>query len=236
MGRTGQRFNSAGVAQGSEFRVNATVAQDQQFASVAMNANGDFVVAWTTDTAGDAGVRAQRFNAAVPRKAGEIQVNVNTLDDQQWQSIAMDNAGNFVITWTSANQDGSGYGVYAQRFNASGVGQGEFSVNTATANDQMHSQVAMDAAGNFVIVWERIYKTALGLAFMVSATIRRVAQGGEFLVNTTTAGDQMRSTVAMDAAGNFVVSWTSSGQDGSGTGIYARAIIPLATRSRAKCW
>ena len=39
--------------------------------------------------------------------------------------------GDFVIAWMSYLQDGSGHGVYAQRYNASGVPQGpEFRVNT----------------------------------------------------------------------------------------------------------
>lgn len=50
--------------------------------------------------------------------------------------------------------DGSGYGVYAQRFDA--VGQktgGEFRVNTYTAGGQDYPSVAMDDAGNFTIAW-----------------------------------------------------------------------------------
>jgi Domain of unknown function (DUF4347) len=53
---------------------------------------------------------------------------------------------------------------------------------------------------------------------------------GEIAVNTTTAGSQTtttetrgsQQTVAMDAAGNYTVVWTSSGQDGGGKGVYAR--------------
>jgi hypothetical protein len=33
----------------------------------------------------------------------------------------MDAAGNFVVTWSSYGQDGSGSGIYAQRYNAAGV-------------------------------------------------------------------------------------------------------------------
>ena len=32
----------------------------------------------------------------------------------------MDAQGDFVITWQSNNQDGSGYGIYAQAYNAAG--------------------------------------------------------------------------------------------------------------------
>ena len=62
-----------------------------------------------------------------------------------------------MIAWQSQNQDGSGWGVYAQRFNASGskVG-GEFRVNTVTSGDQTSPSVAMDGTGNFTVAWASI--------------------------------------------------------------------------------
>ena len=54
----------------------------------------------------------------------------------------MDAAGNFVVTWSSKDQDGDNWGVYAQRYNAAGVAQGgEFLVNVTTTKEQMHSSV-----------------------------------------------------------------------------------------------
>jgi Ca2+-binding RTX toxin-like protein len=105
----------------------------------------------------------------------EFQVNSATINSQitntsgQGGSMAMAADGDFVVTWSSYHQDGSGYGVYAQRYNAAGV-----------------------------------------------------AQGTEFRVNTTTANGQRWSTVAMSADGDFVVAWTSSGQDGNGYGVFAQ--------------
>ena len=44
-----QRYNSAGVAQGGEFRVNTNTANDQVHASIAMDDAGNFVIAWAQD-------------------------------------------------------------------------------------------------------------------------------------------------------------------------------------------
>ncbi|MCH8828952.1 MAG: cadherin-like domain-containing protein [Planctomycetes bacterium] len=85
----------------------------------------------------------------------EFLVNNNTSLDQKEADVAMNDAGKFVIAWTSEYQDGSGDGIYAQRFNATGVALGgEFQVNSFTTGEQKDAIVAVDASGDFVIVWE----------------------------------------------------------------------------------
>jgi hypothetical protein len=56
----------------------------------------------------------------------------------------------------------------------------------------------------------------------VSATGQPVAAGTEFLVNTYTTGSQSSPSIAMDSDGDFVIAWTSYGQDGSYVGVYAQ--------------
>ncbi len=48
----------------------------------------------------------------------ESPVNTTTTNGQTVSSVAMDADGDYVVTWQSYQQDGSGYGVYAQRYNA----------------------------------------------------------------------------------------------------------------------
>jgi hypothetical protein len=143
----------------------------------------------------------------------------------------MDSQGNYVVTWASNGQDGSGWGVYARCYNASGVAQGNaFRVSTTTAGDQMYSTVAMDAAGDFVITWSSNGQDGSGWGVYgqrYNATGK--AQGGEFQVNTTTAGDQEYSTVAMDGSGNFTITWSSYGQDGGGWGVYGQQYVAGGT-------
>jgi hypothetical protein len=43
-----QRYNAAGTAQGSEFRVNTYTTNPQTNPSVGLDADGDFVIAWTS--------------------------------------------------------------------------------------------------------------------------------------------------------------------------------------------
>ncbi len=84
----------------------------------------------------------------------EFRVNTHTTGVQVGPSIVADDDGDFVIAWSSLGQDGSGYGIYAQRYATNGTPQGaEFRVNTFTTNSQVNASVAMDADGDFVIAW-----------------------------------------------------------------------------------
>ena len=68
----------------------------------------------------------------------------------------------------------------------------------------------MDADGDFVVAWSSTRPGRQRLRRLRPAVQRRPARpsGGEFRVNTSTAGDQRRRAVAMDADGDFVVAWT----------------------------
>jgi hypothetical protein len=222
----GQRFDAAGFAQGLEFKVNVFPAEDQWNPAVAMDADGDFVVAWQgydPDSA-DFDIFARLFFATGMTNGGEFPVNSTTADEQWNPAVAMDADGDFVVAWGSYGTDGSGYGVFAQRLDAAGVAQGdEFRVNSFTTNDQRFPSVAVDADGDFVVVWESLGQDGsadgvFGRRFDAAGA----AQGPEFNINDVTAGNQRFPAVAVDADGDFVVSWASYGQDDSGHGIVAR--------------
>ncbi|MDP3856771.1 MAG: Calx-beta domain-containing protein, partial [Stagnimonas sp.] len=97
---------------------------------------------------------AQRYNAAGTPQGSEFKVNTTTANNQSDPAIAMDADSDFVVSWASNSQDGSLYGIYAQRYNAAGTPQGsEFRVNTYTTNNQDSPAIAMAADGDFVLSW-----------------------------------------------------------------------------------
>ena len=176
------------VAVGLDFPVNSPSPSVQTESAVARDATGNFVVAWQSkDQDGDNwGIYAQRFNASGAPQGGEFRVNTNTSREQEAPVVAMDDSGNFVVAWQSKDQDGDNWGIYAQRFNASGAPQGgEFRVNTATSKEQQAPSVAMDAGGNFVVAWQS--KDQDGDNWGIYAqrfNASGAPQGGEFRVNT----------------------------------------------------
>ena len=158
----GQRYNSAGAAQGGEFQVNTYTTSRQQIPEVAMDADGDFVVVWVsqgssgTDT--DYGsIHGQRYNSAGAAQGGEFQVNTYTTNSQSRPAVAMDADSDFVVVWQSDGSSGTDteyYSIQGQRYNSAGAAQGgEFQVNTCTTSAQRDPAVALDADGDFVVVW-----------------------------------------------------------------------------------
>jgi hypothetical protein len=78
------------VPLGAEFRVNTQTLGSQSNLQVAVQPNGDFVVAWDS-TSGDgngAGVFGQRFDASGDTDGPEFQINTYTSDDQHIPRIA----------------------------------------------------------------------------------------------------------------------------------------------------
>lgn len=224
-----RRYNSAGVAQGAEFTVGTGEASRP---AVAMDANGNFVVVFDNFGA-NFDVFARRYNAAGTALGAAFMVNTFTGFDQTQPAIAMSPTGDFTIVWTSANQDASGRGVYGQRYNAAGTAQGsEFRVNTATNSDQQTPAIAMSGTGDFVVAWDSVGQDSFGNGIYAQRyTAAGAPQGGEFRVNNTVvsalAGASQRlPAIAMDADGDFVVSWIDGNSGGAIEGVFARRYLP----------
>ncbi len=219
------------VTIGSEFQVNSFTTNDQGDASVTGLADGGFVVTWESFDQDigitDRGVFGQRFNANGTTRGTEFQINTFTPSDQLDASITSMADGGFCVTWTSYLQDGGFDGIYAQRYKADGTANGsEFRVNSTTAGSQQVSDVAVADNGQYLVTWESYNQDTggndfgvFGQKFYADGTL----WGGEFQINSHAAGDQSSSSVAKTIDDGFVVVWTSTGQDGSLSGIFGQA-------------
>ena len=98
--------------------------------------DGGYVVTWMSlgqDGSGW-GIYAQRYDADGNAVGSETRVNTTTASDQVYPAVAALSDGGYVVTWKSRNQDGSRFGIYAQRYDADGNAVGsETRVNTTTA-------------------------------------------------------------------------------------------------------
>ena len=121
---------------------------------VSLLPEGGAVVVW------EAGPRAAkdihvRFLGAQGNFLGSAQrANTHVAGIQSDADVATLANGESLVVWTSLGQDGSGEGVYGQRFTSLGVRNGAaFLINQTTARNQSKANVAALAGGRFVVGW-----------------------------------------------------------------------------------
>lgn len=149
--------------------------------------------------------------------AGDVRVNTTTAGVQSQSSVTALKDGGCLITWVSAGQDGSGTGVYAQRYDRHGEKVGvEHRVNELTAGDQQNTAVLAMDDGGWMIAWKgpvtgqantgihvRRYDAdgQPGPAQLVTDAAYDQAYGGAFNHGAPTLGAL--------PDGGFVVGWTT---------------------------
>jgi len=225
-GAFGQRYDGTGMEVGTEFQINTYTTNSQQDPAVSTGSDGDFIVVWESNGQdGDGnGVFGQRYDGTGLEVSTEFQINTYTTNGQQDPDVSTESNGDFVAVWESSAQDGSSFGVFAQRYDSSGMKVGaEFQVNTYTSGRQDDPAVSSDTDGDFVVVW----REESGLdgdsngVFAQRYDSSGMKVGTEFQVNTYTTNDQNQPAVCCDAAGDFVVVWTSY-QDGDEYGVFGQ--------------
>jgi len=230
LGVYGRRFLANGNPVGSEFRLNTQTFLDQGNPRTAGLSNGEFIGTWDSDDQdGDGfGIYAQRYFSGGGAAGIEFRANAHTAGEQFGATVAALTSGRFIIGWHSLGQDGSGWGVYAQRYKLGGAVAGvEFRANTPTAGDQMNPAIAGLSNGGFVIAWEAANKDGSGKAIVARKyNADGTASGAEFRVNTFTNNDQITPAIAALGPGRYVIAWVSVNQDGSGYGVYAQRFGP----------
>ena len=196
-----RRFNAAGHALGDEFLVNTTTAGTQWCPSVAIDSDGDFVVAWESrrETGVQADAYVRRYSASGQPSADEFHVGPGYAP-----SVAMNAGGEFIVGVSDASRL-----PYVRRFGAAGQPLGaEIRVGTdlpdfgAVAYPTIRS-VAMDDAGGFVVLWMQEWQ---GWSGPPPVFAQRFSSAGEPIGRGFFVGFGSRS-IAMDANGDFVVAW-----------------------------
>ncbi len=233
-------FEADGTPVTGEIAVNTYVTSTQEDSAIAGLAGGGFVVTWASSGGDgtDYGISAQRFAADGTKLGTEFVVNTTTTSAQTEPAIAALSGGGFVIVWTDYTADGSGYGVYAQRYDASGVALGgEFMVHQLTESTQYQPVVTALDDGGFLIAWsDSGSNTADPSGYGVF--VQRFAADGTrvdapVLVNTETSGNQSDAALALLADGRVVAVWTSATSgtagDGSSDGVFQTILAPAGT-------
>ncbi len=220
----GQRYSAAGDKEGDIVRIDTTEGNNG-YPAVAMNGNGDFVVAWTVQDSERTDVYGQRFDASGAKSGDEFRISSSAFPRNDAPSIAADVNGNFVVSWLSGFGTSTPGRIVGQRYAASGTKLGtEFFADSSNWNGLDAPSIALDPNhGEFLIVWTGVVDAdadVYGQRFDSSG----VKLGDEFRINSYTTSTQRGPAVAADLDGDYVTVWNSWGQDGSGNGVFGKML------------
>ncbi len=227
-----QRLDSTGTAVGGETLVNETTGGRQSEPALAIASDGSFVVAWSGVGEGDvSGIFLRRFDASGTPIGGEILVNTTTADQQVEPAIAFDSTGGFVVGWSSRHQDGSDWGLFGQRFDATAMPVGEeFQWNSTTENSQQSVTLAADPDGGIVAAWQSRAQDGDGWGVVArQLAADGTTLGSEVVLNNTTVGQQRDVSLAIAEDGQWLAAWTTGTTDGAGWEVEARSFTADAT-------
>lgn len=235
----GQRYDINGKRSGGEFRVNTITPQFQWHQAVTSLSGGGFVVTWSSDLHDPEsglltplGIIGQRYNASGNKVGGEFQISPDgQLADNP--SLTSSKDGGFIVMWDACGVDGSLGAILGQRYNANGVKTGgQFQVNTYTTSHQKFPDICELYSGGFVATWASYGQDGAETGIYGQRYKENGSKvGKEFRINTYTTNFQENQEVTALRGGGFVVTWQSSGQDGSGIGIFGQRFNADNTRA-----
>ncbi len=243
-----QRIGADGAFVGTNQIVSQAPENAKSHAAVAAARGGAFVVAWVSDDPHPYNdeVYARFFDADAIPIGDELKVNTTHVSGagQGHPRIAIDRDDNVLMVWHSWAQDGSGFGVYAQRLSITGELVGpEIMIPQVTEDYQQQPDVAAHDRG-FVVVWQ----TAVAGSIHDDVYFRQLATDGtilsdEILVSQVTSGHQWNPSVAATPSGGFTVGHHGEGVDGAWWSVNARQfaadgspagdqfLVPVSTES-----
>jgi hypothetical protein len=145
-----------GLSLGGGFPLSGTNAAFRKLPSAALDAAGNFLVAWEEENAdGTDDVVAARFDNKL-RPLGSLFVLNDTTEGQQSEPwVSGDDSGNTVAVWTNYSDDDTIAGdIYGKVLDSSGAPLGpEFLISTDDLGNQIDPQVQMEGGGDFVVAW-----------------------------------------------------------------------------------
>ena len=224
-----QIFDENGEKVGSEFQVNTYSENWQQAPALLKLSDDKFIIYWISreqDGSGS-GIYAQIFDLQGNKINEEFRINSYSDNDQSDPMITNLNNDQFVACWESQGQDGSGHGIFAQRFSDDGEYLGnEFHVNTATLGYQTRSFIESLSDSIFIICWEG--PEADGnysdiFAQLFDASCNKI--GSEFRLNSYTENYQYNTKIKKIDSEKFIACWVSNGQDGDSDGIFGKILL-----------
>ena len=217
-----QRINANGVVQWTADGVAiSTAANGPSNPKIINDGNGGAIITWSDFRSGTSfDIYAQRINASGVVQWTADGVAISTaIGNKYTPTLTSDGSGGAIITWHDFR---AGFGIYAQRINASGVVQ--WTVNGVFISTGHSSPtIISDGSGGAIITWINLRNDTYEIyAQRINASgVVQWAAGGVAI--STAADDNSIPTTTSDGSGGAIITWQEA-RNGSDSDIYAQRI------------
>lgn len=205
---------------------NSVGASNTRHANVAIDDNGNVAITVTfAASATDNNVYVRMFTVTGLAQGGFVSVATTSGFDDEDSSVAMNNAGDVVVTFAFESAPGN-HNIYAVAYDFNSVldtltNVSGFVAVSTTSDDEIYPSVAIDDAGNFVVTYDENFgSTGYGVRARAFDALGQ-ALGPAFTVNRTFDGNQTGASLARNGAGDYVVAWSGNGT-GDSSGVFTR--------------
>jgi hypothetical protein len=216
----GTRYNiwanryTAGSGWGKAAMIETDNAGDAWSPQIAFDAEGNALAVWYQSDGTRLNIWANRYTAGTGWGAAAL-IETDNAGDAWSPQIACDAAGNALAVWEQS--DGTRYNIWANRYTAgAGWGTAEL-IETDNAGIAYYPQIAFDATGNALAVWEQSDGTRHNI--WTNRYTAGAGWGAASLIETDNAGGAYKPQIACNAAGNALAVWWQS--DGTRNNIWA---------------
>jgi len=149
-----RRFDAQDQPLGDQFLVHQPSVEDQWMTSVAMESDGDFVVAWRHKHE-DSELRARRFDASGSPNGNEFRVDDG--HSIETGTISVRDDGVFVATYDVevelAPTPQPARNIYARIFSAANTPGSEFQINSVSRTHQDFPSAKLNEDGGLTVAW-----------------------------------------------------------------------------------
>jgi len=227
----GRRFDAGGGAQGSEFLVCGTAA-DERMPRVATDLENNFIVVWVDYSKVYMLLYMRKYGPDGTPKGLPVEVSVTQFSLME-PVIATNSQNRIILAWSDFRN--GNYDIYSTIFRPDCTPltiNGEIKVCVKTG-EQWSAAISVDRDDNFLVAWEDTANIAGNDIFAKKFNSTGAPISGEISI-VTSAFDQGDPAIAFDSSGNFFAAWHTYGDafdikgryfDGSGDPLGAELMI-----------
>ncbi len=210
-------YSALGAPIGGTITVSTNAGSISSFMSVAVDDNGNALIAYDVGESGPENVYAATVTESGAVTRAPWLVNSSAAGDFPNLTVALNGSGNGVIAWMSGDLQQ----IMARQVSAAGLTNGgQFEVASGNVSDDTYGVVsAINDLGTFEFAWVGAGDNTI--------EARRYSDNGQplgptFTANTFLGAQDSGPVIALNDAGVSVIAWSAEGEKTNGAGSYAQ--------------